>query len=108
MDRGSTVYVAALDIQKAYDSVNFYKLFNSLLNAGVPRCVVDVRFEWYGKLNVGVRWNGCNSRFFKMGSGVGKEVPYCLRCSVGLLVNLLCQCMKQQRDVTYTERGLAA
>jgi len=33
--RGSNVYVATLDIKKAFDRVNHYKLFVSLLGAGV-------------------------------------------------------------------------
>ena len=38
--RGSNVYVAALDIKKASDRVNHYKLFVSLLTAGVSLFMV--------------------------------------------------------------------
>ena len=39
---GSTVYVAALDISKAYDKVNHYKLFSSLISAGLPKWFIDL------------------------------------------------------------------
>jgi hypothetical protein len=73
--RGSTVFTAALDISKAYDCVNHYKLFTSLLKAGVPRWLVDVLVNWYGKLFVAVRWNECMSSYFKVGSGVRQGSP---------------------------------
>ena len=39
---GSAVYVAALDISKAYDKVNHYKLFSSLISAGLPKWFIDL------------------------------------------------------------------
>ena len=38
--RGSTVYASVLDISKAFDNVNHYKLYTSLLTAGFPGWVV--------------------------------------------------------------------
>ena len=35
-DRKSSVYVASLDISKAFDRVSHYKMYKSLLTAGVP------------------------------------------------------------------------
>ena len=35
-DRGSTVYAAALDINKAFDCVNHYKFITSFIKAGLP------------------------------------------------------------------------
>ena len=34
--KGSTVYSATLDISKAFDMINHYKLFDSLIKAGIP------------------------------------------------------------------------
>ena len=68
--RGSTVYVATLDIKKAFDTVNHYKLFVSLLRAGVPLCVVAILADWYSKLFVTLKWNGCLSNWFPVHSGV--------------------------------------
>ena len=40
--KGSTVFAAALDFQKAYDRINHFKMFLSLLKAGVPVWVVAI------------------------------------------------------------------
>ena len=47
VDRGSSVYIASLDIRKAFDRVNYYKLYKSLLDYGVPVIVVDILCNWY-------------------------------------------------------------
>jgi hypothetical protein len=67
---GSTVYVAALDISKAYDRVNHYKLFSTLIEVGLPKWFIDLLVCWYEKLFVRVRWNGCYSFEFGVQSGV--------------------------------------
>jgi Reverse transcriptase (RNA-dependent DNA polymerase) len=38
--RGSTVFLAALDIKKVFDSVNRWKLFKCLSDAGLPESFV--------------------------------------------------------------------
>jgi len=70
IDRGSPVYVASLDISKAFDKVNHYKMYESLLSAGVPMIIVDIVCNWYSKLFVAIRWNGALSEQFSVGSGV--------------------------------------
>lgn len=45
-----SVYCAALHIRKAFDRSNRYKLFNSLIYAGVPIATVNVMCNWYSKL----------------------------------------------------------
>jgi len=42
VERGSRVYAATLDVKKAFDSVNYFKMFSTLLDAGIPLPVVDV------------------------------------------------------------------
>ena len=71
-DRKSSVYVASLDISKAFDRVSHYKMYKSLLTAGVPLIIVDVLCEWYGKMFSCVRWNNSISHLFSVGSGVAK------------------------------------
>ena len=68
--RGSNVYAATLDIKKAFDKVNHYKLFVSLLKAGVHLCIVAILADWYCKMFVMVKWNGCLSDWFPARSGV--------------------------------------
>ena len=58
------VFVASLDISKAFDTVNHYKLFKSLLRAGIPVMFVDLLCDWYSKLSFAVRWNGAVSPVF--------------------------------------------
>ena len=36
-DRGSSIFVATLDISKAFDTVNHYKLYASLINSGISK-----------------------------------------------------------------------
>jgi len=64
------VYAAALDLSKAFDSVNHSKLFSALLKAGLPVGVVTLMCNWYGKLLVFVRCNNVLSKAFHVGSGV--------------------------------------
>jgi len=54
-ERGSTVYAAALDIRKAFDTVNRHKMFDFLLKTGFPVCLLSLLVNWYSKLNVAVR-----------------------------------------------------
>ena len=69
-NRGSTVYAATLDISKAFDCVNHYKLFTSLIKAGLPKWVIAILINWYSKLHVSVRWKTATSFKFNVGSGV--------------------------------------
>ena len=39
-ERGITVYVASLDISKAFDTVNHCKLFKSLSERGIPKWIL--------------------------------------------------------------------
>jgi len=69
-DRGSSVFVASLDISKAFDSVNHFKLYSSLLRVGTPVMVIDVLCDWYSKLSYAVKWNGAISQQVAVGSGM--------------------------------------
>ena len=44
VDRGSSILIGSLDVNKAFVRVNHFKLFNYLLDAGVPIAVVGVLF----------------------------------------------------------------
>ena len=68
--RGSMVYAAALDISKAFDTVHHDTLMSKLLQAGIPCWITNLLSNWYSKLHVAVRWNGCLSHFFQVSSGV--------------------------------------
>jgi hypothetical protein len=68
--RGSMVYAAALDISKAFDTVNHRQLMAKLSQVGIPDWITNLLSNWYSKLQVAVRWNGCLSDYFKVNSGV--------------------------------------
>jgi hypothetical protein len=69
-DRNSNVYIASLDASKAFDRVNHFKLFTTLIHTGVPKCFVDILHNWYLKLSIVVRWDNCMSSPLKVFSGV--------------------------------------
>ena len=50
--------------------MNHYKLFVSLPKAGVHLCIVAILADWYCKMFVMVKWNGCLSDWFPVRSGV--------------------------------------
>jgi len=68
--RGSTVYAAALDISKAFDTVNHSQLMLKLAQVCIPNWVTNLISNWYTKLHVAVRWNGFMSVYFKVNNGV--------------------------------------
>ena len=68
--RDSSVFIAALDFKRAFDRVNHYKLFSSLIKARIPIWVIRILTDWYGKLRVSVRWKSALSRMFGVHSGV--------------------------------------
>ena len=53
-ERGST-YASALDISKAFDNINHYKLYISLQKAGIPIWIIALLANWYSILVVSVR-----------------------------------------------------
>jgi hypothetical protein len=70
IENNSSVFAAALDLKKAFDSVNHFKLFASLLKSGIPLPIVNIIHCWYCKLFVRIRWNNSLSCLFSVGSGV--------------------------------------
>jgi hypothetical protein len=68
--RGSNVYMASLDASKAFDRVNHFKLFSTLIKKGLPKIVVKIIVNWYSKLFVVIRWNDYDSTPLTVLSGV--------------------------------------
>ena len=96
VDRGSSVYIASLDIRKAFDRVNYYKLYKSLLDYGVPVIVVDILCNWYSKLKYYIKWNGKFSHQFAARSGVRQGG--CLSPAVfNVFMNVFIKSLKCQR-----------
>ena len=59
-----------MDISKAFDTVNHYKLYASLITSGIPKWILNVIINWYSKLSVVVRWKTALSNIVYVSSGV--------------------------------------
>ena len=70
VSKGSSVFSAALDIKKAFDRINHFKLFSSLIQVGVPLWVIRILCDWYSKLFVHIRCKGTLSKSFPVVRGV--------------------------------------
>ena len=70
LSQGSSIFAASLDLKKAFDRVNYFKLFSSLITAGLPKWTVILLVNWYSKISVTVRWKNALSRTFCVRSGV--------------------------------------
>jgi len=64
------VFVASLDATKAFDRVNYIKLFSKLIDRGLPGKLVKLITDWYGKTFMTVKWNSCYSGTIAVKSGV--------------------------------------
>jgi len=75
---GSAVSVCALDISKAFDRVDHYKMLNVLMDRSLPRQFIGVFSGWLAKCFVCVRWGSTYSCWFQILAGVGQGGIYCL------------------------------
>ena len=64
------VFAAFLDASKAFDRVNHSKLFEKLIERGVPMCFVRLLRNWYGNQYMQVKWDGHLSKTFMVTNGV--------------------------------------
>jgi len=69
ISKGSTVHMAALDLGKAFDSVNHDKLFKCLKKNGLPDIIIATVRNWYSSLFVNVRWGTSLSTSFSASNG---------------------------------------
>ena len=89
---GSTVYMASLDAKKAFDRVNHIKLFNILLDRGLPGNLVRVLFDWYSKTSSMVKWDNVFSAVVPIRSGVrqgGILSPFLFNIYVDVIFDVL-------------------
>jgi len=68
-ERGSYVFACFVDFSKAFDRVNYWKLFHMLLDDGVDKLIVRLLSYWYSNQEACVRWQNCTSTFFTIGNG---------------------------------------
>ena len=67
---GSTVNIGLLDMSIAFDKVNHYGLYLTLMQRNIPPKLLLVIMNWYGKCTALVRWNGAFSSIFDIPCGV--------------------------------------
>ena len=73
INRGSHVFVCFVDFRKAFDCVNYWKLFMQLVEEGINVKLVKLLAYWYANQEMSVLWNNVRSNAFTAGNGT-KEV----------------------------------
>ena len=68
-ERGSHVFACFVIFSKAFDRVNYWKLFHVLLDDGVDKQIIRLLSYWYSDHEACVRWHNCTSTFFKTDNG---------------------------------------
>ena len=66
----ATMFMCFLDASKAFDRVNHAKLFDKLVQRGVPGYIVRILVYWYTFQKVSIRWGSTISADFTVGNGV--------------------------------------
>ena len=88
----SNVYIASLDVSKAFDRVNHFKLLATLINKKFPIVFIKVIINCYSKLRTVVRWNSFESDNLCVLSGVrqgGVLSPLLRNCYVDRIISQL-------------------
>jgi len=63
--RGSHVFSCFIDFKKAFDTVDYWHLFTKLIDAGMPRTIVELLSYWYCNQTMCVKWqNGLSDAFY--------------------------------------------
>ena len=68
--RGSAVYLCFFDDSKAFDRVNYWKLFNNPLVRRTPGYLVNLLMYWYTTQEFTVKWGNSFSLSFKTANGI--------------------------------------
>ena len=93
----SDVFCCLLDFTKAFDKVNFEKLFRKLIDGGLSMIFIRLILVMYEKQTANVRWNGTKSKSFPISNGVkqGAVLSAILYC---FYVNGLFQLLRKRKQ----------
>jgi len=94
LKRGSYVFACFVDFQKAFDRVNYWKLFSQMLEDGSDICVVRLLAFWHSRQTLCVYWQGLCSEKFSVGNGTrqgGVLSPYLFTRFVRPLISAISQ-----------------
>ena len=75
-DRGSHVFACFVNFSKAFDRVNYWTLFNKLLDDNVNCKIVRFLAAWYSTQTCSVKWGGATSLRFRIGNETRQGVLY--------------------------------
>ena len=67
---GSSVYVTLLDASKAFDKVNYVRLFTLLLKRGLCPLLIKFLLQMYTHQSLVVKWQGSSSQAFDCRNGI--------------------------------------
>ena len=67
--RGSHVFCCFVDFSKAFDRVNYWKVFSHLISDGVNSKLVRLLSYWYSHQLMCVRWHNRTSDSFRVSNG---------------------------------------
>jgi len=79
-------FCSFIDFNEAFDSVNYWKLFNKLLNDNIDANVAGILAYWYSNQQSCVRWLDSTS-ILPLVTGLGKAVFCPHICSADTSVN---------------------
>ena len=68
--RGSSPLLLLLDASKAFDRVNYVKLFNFLIKKGICPLVARLLAGMYNKQQAQIKWGQSSSKMFRVTNGV--------------------------------------
>jgi len=74
VNRGSRVFACFIDFKKAFDYVNYWKLFTKLLQDNTDSNIVGMLVYWYSHQELCVRWISSVSGFLWQVMVPGKVV----------------------------------
>ena len=68
--RNTNVYSCFIDASKAFDRVKYDKLFETLINRGVPYTVIRLLMEQYTHQKICTKWGHATSAYFSASNGI--------------------------------------
>lgn len=93
-----------MDFSKAFDKINYWKLFNMLLDDGISVKMVQLLAFWYSHQVMCIKWNGVTSGCFTIANGTrqgGVLSPYLFNCYIEVRYTVLPDLLPGVTLVTY-------
>lgn len=70
LNNNSNVYACFVDASKAFDKVRHDKLFEILVERGMPDVILRMMLDMYTRQQLRAVWKGCHSDTFKTLNGI--------------------------------------